>query len=105
MQNNNQIKDQSGNSHNHVLVDASLGTTIGPVNDEELINVILSLKGKEIVRGAKLQVEFKKGYNWAYKVLDCLEKNCIVSAPDKYGDRKIIVDEDFFDSEFLVVTV
>lgn len=44
-------------------------------------------------------------YKWAYKVLDCLEKNCIVSAPDKYGDRKIIVDEDFFDSEFLVVMV
>ena len=96
---------KNGNKSKPLLVDASLGTTIGPVDDEELIAVILYLKGKEIVRGAKLQIEFKKGYNWAFKVLDCLEKNCIVSAPDKYGDRKIIVDDDFFDSEFLVVTI
>ena len=96
---------ECGNKSKPLLVDASLGTTIGPVDDEELIAVILYLKEKEIVRGAKLQIEFKKGYNWAFKVLDCLEKNGIVSAPDKYGDRKIIVDDEYFDSEFLVVTL
>jgi hypothetical protein len=86
-----------------IAVKATFKTTIGTVNDEELINVILSLKGKDYIRAYKLQVEFKKGYNWAFKVLDCLEHNSIVSNPDKYGDRKILVDDDFFDYEFLII--
>ena len=103
MKNDNSTK--SPNLSKRVLADASLETTIGPVNDEELIKVIQSLRGKEIVRGAKLQIEFKKGYNWAFKVLNCLENNGIVSKPNKYGDRKIIVEDDFFDLDFHVVTV
>lgn len=96
---------KSSNEARLLLADASLEITIGPVNEDELIRVIHYLRGKEIVRGAKLQIEFRKGYNWAFKVLDCLENNGIVSAPDKYGDRKIIVEDDFFDLDFQVVTI
>ncbi|WP_163398167.1 hypothetical protein [Flavobacterium fluviatile] len=75
------------------------------IDDQELINVILSLRGKETIRGAKLQIEFKKGYCWTFRVLDCLEKNNIISKPDKYGDSRLLVDNDFFDSEFIVLDI
>ncbi|SHM72070.1 hypothetical protein [Flavobacterium chilense] len=88
-----------------IVVNATLETTIGTVNNEDLINLILSLKGKDSIRGSRLQVEFKKGYHWAFKVLDCLERNSIISAPDKYGDRKILVDDAFFDYDFLIIPV
>lgn len=73
------------------------------ITDEVLIKVIKSLKGKESVTAAIIQMGFTKGYHWAFGVLHCLEMNMIVSPPDKYGIRKILVDDDFFNSEFLVV--
>ena len=86
-------------------MDCNAKTSIGPINEEDLNAVLKSLKGKESIRGSKLQIEFKKGYNWAFKVLDCLEKNSIVSEPDKYGERKIIVDDDYFDSDFIFLEI
>lgn len=88
-----------------IFANSKLETTIGTVKNEDLINVIKSLKDQETIRGFNLQMKFKKGYSWAYKILDCLERNSIISAADKSGVRKIIVDNDFFDSEFIILNV
>ena len=57
---------------------------------EEIIKAVkFTTKHKEI-SDSMLQIEFKKGYNWAYKMADILEKNGIVGPRIAFYKRKVI---------------
>lgn len=74
--------------------------------DEDILKAIAFLKGKKQVRCMQLQLEFKKGYNWASKIMDILENNLLVSKFD--GEtvyRKVIADESFFDSDIIILDI
>jgi hypothetical protein len=105
----NENKVESGNLVKPVLEVAfnqSIETSIANPKSEEILKAIMFLKDKEKVSTAQLQLEFKKGYNWAYKVMDVLERNQLVSEFDgKTSYRSVIADNSVFESEIIILDI
>ncbi|RYJ50568.1 hypothetical protein DR871_016265 [Flavobacterium petrolei] len=105
MENNSNTKPLSACSKPLLAVAFNSSEIIGnKPSSEDIIKVIRHLKGKTEISNSRLQLEFLKGYNWAYKIMDILENNQLVSGFDgKSQYRKVIVDDSIFDNEIIVL--
>ena len=89
-----------------VVFSENTETSIANPTNEEILKAIMFLKDKEKVSNSQLQMEFRKGYNWAYKVMDVLERNQLVSQFDaKTNYRTVIADNSVFESEIIIFDI
>lgn len=72
---------------------------------EDIIKAIMFLKGKIEISNFELQLEFVKGYNWAYKIMYILENNGLVSEFNGIKHRKVIADPSIFDMELIILDI
>lgn len=72
---------------------------------EDIIKAIMFLKGKIEISNFDLQLEFVKGYSWAYKIMDILENNGLVSEFNGIKHRKVIADPSIFDMELIFLDI
>ena len=61
----------------------------------EFKKVVRWIKTKKTVSRNELQIQFKKGYCWAYRMISKLEESDLISLNDIYGNYDVLTKEDY----------